>query len=301
MTDKSLELTRFDWDVKKTGAYINDATGFQKRLENKHFMVRDDNYSVLGGVVTDMYAPLTNKLFESIVYEFESSGCKVISYGEWMNGGIIWVQMSHDGMPSEVIGGLTNDKVKSTVLLTTGHGGLSPLKVMATTIRVVCWNTFLTAVSTGDRIATVTHKGDAVQKVYECKTAINELCTSVKDIYANFNRLSEVKVTERFVDKFARRVLSFPDDYTDVSTRKLNQHETMLTYFNDGNNNLNLWGAFNMVTGYVDHHLNNTTDGLKTKFAVDSKYAFSHKSLLGSGHHIKASAYKLLMGVSNNA
>jgi hypothetical protein len=245
---------------------------------------RNDNNHFLGAV-SPSYTNITNASLEQCIYNFEEADCEVISHGEWFKGKIVWVQLKSSQLTDAIIGDNQDDKMKSTILVASGHAGKLPFTVRGTTIRVVCWNTFLAAMQ-GNAAINIRHKGEAQERVYAFNEQITEISKATREVYRNFNRMAKVPVTSDQIDNFAHSMLSIERNQPELPTRSVNRLDGMLSQL-DATAGNTAWGAFNMVTGYVDHFQ------YKKEAPAKGDYEFGYKPLLNNP--LKQKAYKRMM------
>ena len=300
---------RFPWEPKIEDLYqrktfqtkqdINEkVVQEQFRPSGAKGVFRSDNDYFLGPV-TPTYKNISNQSIDEIIYEFEDIGCEYITHGEWQKGKMLYCQLTSSDTSDMVVGtdkeiedynddyARQPDMVKNTILIATGHAGKLPFTVRNTAIRVVCWNTFVMALS-GDAAISIRHKGDAQNRVLAYKDQVNALGAAHRDLMLNFNRMKRAELSAGDIDQFAHDILKInknvPIDSLHGKTVK--RIDSMLEQHDDKAGN-NAWGAFNMVTGYVDHFLNAKSSTEK------GAYDFGYKQLLNAP--LKLQAYNKLM------
>jgi len=290
---------RFPWEVKIEDLYRKDNCGDIDYTPTgvKGVFRTDNNYCM--GAVTPTYKNITNESIENIVYDFEDTGCEYVSHGEWQDGKMIWVQLKSSEIADTCIGtnkeqedqrddyARTPDMVKNTILIASGHAGKLPFTVRGTTIRVVCWNTFIAAMR-GEAAINIRHKGDAQERVYAYSEQVAEIGKAHRELMYNFNRMKRAPASMEQITKFGYSVLDIDPNVPQDSLhgRTVKRIDGMMDQLDDVAG-MNAWGAFNMITGYVDHVQNAKTDVGK------DDYGFSYNSLLNS--RIKQQAYNRMM------
>ena len=190
-------------------------------------------------------------------------------------------------MPTENINtdGKDKDKVESKLLLTNGHAGEMSLSLIATTIRVVCQNTFIAAHRSGDAFHRIRHTKSMDKSVWEMEDTIEGLGRATSLVFDEFVKMRAMEIDsgsdwdKLFHDIFPRYDKSIKED--DWHARRLATYDTVKELYRKDiplTNHTN-WGMFNAITSFVDHHSN------RNDF---SKH-------FGAGHQLKMNAYKTLI------
>ena len=130
---EAIELARLNWIVEQWPLFLQDGRKVKDRVAN----VRSDTQAVLG-VVSTRYEPFQNaeafEFMDSIVGErlamFETAG----SLNEGRN---VWM-MARIPKTLRVAGA---DEINPYILLSNGHDGTKALRMIPTSVRVVCQNT----------------------------------------------------------------------------------------------------------------------------------------------------------------
>lgn len=235
-------------------------------VEQSKAIVRSDTNEVLG-VVGNRYQPLQNveafEFFDDIV------GAEQAIYetaGSLGNGQRVWLLAK---MPDFIQVGNSDDVIEKYVLLSNSHDGSSPVNVLVSPIRVVCANTLTLALKTADkRRLTVRHTASMKDRMKEAEKVLditNKIYQEVGDI---FNAMSNVKMGVKQTEEFFADVLGRDED-GELSTAKKNliwhnpqfENSGILTQLVEegAGSDINgvrgtLWGAYNALTEFVDHH-----------------------------------------------
>ena len=300
---------RFPWEPKIEDLYQRRT--FQTKQDVNEQIVQEDyrptgakgvfrsdnNYFL--GPVTPTYKNISNQSLDEIIYEFEDIGCEYLTHGEWQSGKMLYCQLKSTDASDMVVGtdkeiedynddyARQPDMVKNTILIATGHAGKLPFTVRNTAIRIVCWNTFVMALS-GEAAISIRHKGDAQNRVIAYKEQVNALGMAHRELMLNFNRMKRAQLTAEEIESFGYQMLKVDKNTpTDSLHGKTVKRVDSMLEQHDGTAGNNAWGAFNMVTGYVDHFLNARDD------AKYGAYDFGYKQLLNAP--LKVQAYKKLM------
>jgi len=141
---EAIELAGLGWTVEQWPV-VAESTGRRSEVPNRFANVRADTGRVLG-VVSEQYRPFQNA--EAFDFMDALVGERLAMYetaGALCGGERIWMLAR---IPKEYrIAG--NDVVMPYVLLTNGHDGKNALRMLPTTVRVVCNNTLSLALGNG--------------------------------------------------------------------------------------------------------------------------------------------------------
>lgn len=210
----------------------------------------DDDY--LLSVVKNSYAPIYNEeLTEMTERISEISGFEVTDYSEFGHGRIVFSHLKNTHSDF-AIGGC---KIDDYLLLGNSFDGSYPFFIGTTTNLLRCKNQF-------SRI----RKAESVRHTTYNKNKRDQLMKTLeiyfeqrKQMYADFNRMREVKVDEKTKQLAIDYVLQLNREETldKMHTRTLNRldlvNSDLALEMNDLGNNL--WGMFNGFTKYTTHDL----------------------------------------------
>jgi phage/plasmid-like protein (TIGR03299 family) len=219
---------------------------------------RAGNREILCRMLRDGTAPLQNReafaFFDGIV----GHGAAVYhTAGALGKSERIWILAKLPGC-IRVAG---NDITEKYLLLSNSHDGSSAVQVKFTPVRVVCQNTLMMALDDGPTLRVLHDRAlhAHLDIVPEILGIINE---EYRWIEETFVQMAARRMDLEEVCSYFRRVLPGPRDPADEEAREAVQHKrTELERFLDagcGNDLVGargtLWGAYNAVTEYVDHH-----------------------------------------------
>jgi phage/plasmid-like protein (TIGR03299 family) len=194
-------LALLDWTVEARGLVTVDGKPITTHVAN----VRSDTGAVLG-VVGEGYTPLQND--EAFDFMDSLVGEKLAMYhtaGALKGGRKVWMLAK---IPKEYrIGG--EDVVEPYVLLTNAHDGSRALRMLATTVRVVCQNTLNLALSRAAGGISIRHTGGLPQRVDEARRALGIICKRTDSFAVEAQRMADCKLSRDRVGQFFR--LMFPN------------------------------------------------------------------------------------------
>jgi phage/plasmid-like protein (TIGR03299 family) len=241
--------------------------------------VRTDTGDVLG-IVGNSYEPLQNRdafrFFDSVVGTNEAL---YETAGALGRGERIWILAKLPGFIK--VGG--NDIVNKYLLLSNSHNGSSPVQVKLTPIRVVCNNT-LTAALQGAGEVNIRHTLNAAEEMKQALSLLGLSNSLYEQLDAIFNRMALTKISDKQLLDYVRALV--PDNEEEEENAKANDiRKAFLELYESGQgadlSRGTLWGAFNCVTEYTDHKMeDNPTTRLESIW-------------FGRGEQLKLKAFQL--------
>ena len=256
---EAIGLAGLDWRVEQwpVRAFDPDNHNTEAGIPDVVANVRTDTKSVLG-VVGKRYRVFQNR--EAFDFMDALVGDKLAMYetaGSLHGGKRVWMLAA---IPKEYRAG-SDDLIKPYVLLTNTHDGSQALRMIPTTVRVVCQNTLNLALGmAGAEGLTISHHP-------RLETRIAEARTKLGIIAARFDRFDEelhamlakdLSVTEA---SGYFRGLSGMDIPGGTDRQKKTREKVfgqMLDNFDNERNTLpgvkhTAWGAYNAVSEWADH------------------------------------------------
>ena len=246
--------------------------------------VRSDNHFVLG-VVGKKYRPCQNieafNFVDSLVAEQE---IRYEAAGSLKGGKVVWLLAR---MP-ETIRIAKDDITEQFILFSNGHDGAKAIRVMPTSVRVVCQNTLNLAIRRGERALTISHVGDVNRKL----AAAREVLSLVKKQFAEFGQeaaaMAEVGFDRALQVQLVNELIPDDEDKTKNNSQRIKARDAILGLMTDGAQTLTgirgtAWAAFNAVTHYVDHVARNTG-----KTAAAKSENRMNRIVFGAGAQFKA-------------
>ncbi len=248
-------------------------------VSDRWAIVRTDTGDVLG-IVGDSYEPIQNTdafgFFDTLVGAdetiYETAG--VIGRGER-----IWILARLPGY-IKVHG---KDIVNKYLLLTNSHDGSSGVRVKLTPIRVVCNNT-LTAALQGAGEVQIRHTLNVVEDMKQALTLLGLSNSLYEQLDGIFNRMALTKITDKQLLDYVKALV--PDKEEEEKSEVADGiRSTFLELYESGQgadlSRGTLWGAFNCVTEYTDHKME------------DNPTARLESIWFGRGEQLKLKAFQL--------
>ncbi len=232
--------------------------------EDSFFTMRDDTNAVLGSRLGRDYTVYQNTEALGLVDEMLKFGnCAIETVGGIDDGKKVFICLKlKDGIK---VGG--SDSVEQYVLLANSHDGSLAITAMPTNIRVVCNNTLSAALGGAKAGHKIRHTLNAQDRVKEAFAVMGLLEDSKKANEAAYNamRCNMIEKTEFF--DYIGNIFMTGEEIKELqkgnrealSSRKKNIISDVLQYAEVGvgqrealgNDGLNMWYAYNAVTGYL--------------------------------------------------
>jgi phage/plasmid-like protein (TIGR03299 family) len=248
-----VEAAGLDYTVEKRPLFLKEGQEVPRHFAT----VRTDTNDVLG-VVGSRYEIFQNRnglsLLDAIV------GVKDAIYhtaGALGKGEKVWLLAKLPGYVRTI----GDDVTEKYILLSNSHDGSSPIEIMFTPIRVVCQNTLNVALKNFSKRASLRHTLNVGAKIDE----VREVLGIVSQQYSIFEEASQKLLTvqltkDAFKDYLKNSGVIPTKEEKDQSSRAQNILDEVSNLFQNGKGTEipgvrgTLWGAFNAVTEYVDHH-----------------------------------------------
>lgn len=231
--------------------------------EDSFFTYREDTKGVLGSRLGPDYTVYQNTETLAVVDELLKNGrCKIETAGAIDGGRRVFVCLKLDNAIK--VG--DNDEITQYALLVNSHDGSLAITAMPTNVRVVCNNTLGAALSGAKSQHKIRHTKNAVDRVKEAFTIMGLLEDTRKLNSAAYNAMKYTSITKQEFFDYIGNIFMTPDEIgklqkgeRDVlSTRKKNIITDVLHFAESGigqrqalGNDLNMWYAFNAVSGYL--------------------------------------------------
>jgi len=289
---EAITLAGLDWTVEQWPIHATDPKSINAVTANNHVAnVRTDTKSVLG-IVGKRYKPFQNRgafdFFDSIV------GDNLAMYetaGSLKGGRRVWMLAR---IPKEYRAG-PDDLIKPYVLLINSHDGSTALRMIATTVRVVCANTLNLALSNntkGEGIA-IRHQGSLNDRVRDARRKLGVVAARFDQFDEELHAMLDTEVTGKQLSTYFEGRL--PSLELTSSDRQKNRRAQTLTAFNENFENTTntlrgvrgtAWAAYNAVSEWADHQrgFRGKTNQTKAENRLNSVW-------FGSSHQLKQKAY----------
>jgi len=225
---EAFKLAGLDWEVETRPIYtkgIDDAGNDTfKPIENRVATVRADTNQVLG-VVSNIYKIVQNwEAFQFVDKLIDSGDVRYESAGAVKGGKIVWCLAR---LPDRHYFVSDGDSLARFLLLYNGHDGSNAVKIVPTSVRVVCWNTIsladpsINAEAAGDEQATkamaankrsggsltISHVQNLRFKVEDARRLLSRTNEQFDAFADEARKLSQVRITMAQFDSFLERLI----------------------------------------------------------------------------------------------
>lgn len=237
-------------------------------------------------IVGDDYGLVSDEDTFKMLEGVYGSGACIETAGTLNNGRRIWVLAN--GTKWKV----GSDVIKSYDLWINRHDGSGCFELHRTNTRVVCANTWKTAIGKGrDRVFGVRHTTYVNNNIMAAIVLLNGVDKAETIEREKTQRMASLEMSNAEMSAFVGNLTGFDTQDLQSSTRAKNQYHSIINLFNygTGNTGKTRWDAFNAVTEYVDH-----TRGVRVANGRDKTEVRFESSVLGSGDAMKSRAFELL-------
>jgi phage/plasmid-like protein (TIGR03299 family) len=278
--EEGIKEAGLDWFVECLPVFMQGEAGYQEIPSHKAVIRSTDKQCL--GIVKDRYRPLQNvDAFRFFQPFLQDHFCELEAAGSLRNGQIIWVLARMLNGTQDVA---PNDAVESYLCLAHGHGGILPVSIYFTEIRVVCMNTLRMSLSNGNivRIKHTKHLKESlnlVQQSVDCYR--QEFSLSIE----SYRQMLRHKLPIKGLEAYVRHVFQVPTTVPEMP-RSFEAIEAQYEA-GQGASPGTLWGAFNAVTGYLDHDY-----GRSTETATYSNLFGSNADIRDRANHVALSVLK---------
>jgi phage/plasmid-like protein (TIGR03299 family) len=290
---EAIGLAGLDWRVEQwpVRAFDPDNHSVEAGIPDTVANVRTDTKAVLG-VVGKRYRVFQNH--EAFDFMDSLVGDKLAMYetaGSLHGGKRVWMMAS---IPKEYRAG-PDDLIKPYVLLTNTHDGSQALRMIPTTIRVVCQNTLNLALrEAGVEGLTISHHPKLESRVAEARAKLGIIAARFDSFDDELHAMLEKDLNVTEAGSYFRGLSGI--DLPGQSDRQRKSREQiqgqMLSNFDNDRNTLSgikhtAWAAYNAVSEWADHQrkYRGTTPTDKLDRQLDSVW-------FGQSHQIKQAAYR---------
>jgi phage/plasmid-like protein (TIGR03299 family) len=289
---EAIGLAGLDWHVEQwpVRAFDPHQFGSEARIDEFVANVRTDTRAVIG-VVGKRYRVFQNR--EAFDFMDALVGDKLAMYetaGSLHGGRRVWMLAA---IPKEYRAG-ADDLIKPYVLLTNTHDGSQALRMIPTTVRVVCQNTLNLAMrEAGMDGLTVSHHPRLESRIAEARAKLGIIAARFDKFDEELHAMLAKDLTVTEASGYFRG-LAGADVPGGSDRQKKNREKVygqMLVNFDNDRNSLpgmkhTAWAAYNAVSEWADHQRtyrgSNPVEKLNRR--LDSVW-------FGASHQLKQTAY----------
>jgi phage/plasmid-like protein (TIGR03299 family) len=291
-SEEILHRALLNWKVDQHPVYVHrvkeDHQVVHQQLTGQVANCRSDNNEILG-IVSEKYKVVNNcEAFDFVDSLHQDGIIKYESAGSLKGGKFVWMLAK---MPQEfeVVAG---DKLEQYILFTTAHDGSRAVRVLPTSVRVVCWNTLSLATAKESKGLSIRHKGNIMDKLADARKVIQTAQTKFDGFHKTARKLATAKFDIEQLK--AMTELLFPREKGKNDTRRAKARASIMAAFTDDPQNIDgvrgtAWAGLNAITQFVDHH-----SGYKGKNTEAKAEAKMDSVLLGANARLKVNALNLM-------
>lgn len=266
-TQQALQRGGLDYSVLKLPNIHCLPNGEEIISEDSFFTVRTDVNKVLGSRLGKDYEVLQNIEALNVVDEILQSGTASIETAGAINEGrkaFICLKINRDIIVGD------SDMVKQYVLIATSHDGSLSITALPTNIRVVCNNTLSAALSKASGGIKIRHTSRAADRLQEAAKVLKLISRNTEENTENYNQMKATAISREDLMNYFGNIFCTPAEISELqtgkkmtevlSTRKQNILTDVAQFASrgvgqslalTGPDGLNMWHAYNAVTGYV--------------------------------------------------
>jgi len=259
---EAIQAAGLDWEVQKRQMARPNGGGWMTEEKDCFAVVRKDTDKTLG-IVSDRYQPCQNKELSSFLDAVIGAGAKIESAGALFGGKKVWFLCSLKDSFDVVPG----DQIKPYALFINGHDGKTRLRVLPTTVRVVCNNTLTLATGKDSFGMTIVHDGRLTENVNRARESLGLVYYATERMEREAKELAGKQVRQSQLAAFFVQQVELMKFTKERSELVLQQLSTL----NVGEqNNMrgmegSAWSAFNSYSEWVDHATRRTGADARTE------------------------------------
>mgnify|MGYP006265136507 CR=1 FL=1 len=284
-TDEAYVQAGLDWSVSLRPVYRHDNNEKLTPVGNRKVVVRNDTDKVLG-IVGNQYRPVQNNSLKEFVDLVIGLGARIESGGSLHGGKKIWflcsLKESFDVVPG--------DQVLPYALFMNGHDGKTRMRVVPTSVRVVCQNTLTLATDRETAGMTLRHDGSISSKIEQAKQALGLVYTRTQRLEEEAKALVRRQLrTQEMAEFFVRQIKSLGAS-TEKEAKVMNELMLILASNTCDASNIRgtAWSAYNAWSEWVDHSPKKVSQDVR----LESVW-------IGKGHRQKASAWQQALALTS--
>lgn len=289
---EAIGLAGLDWSVEKRATAAQMADGSWVTIPDTFATVRTDTQAVLG-TVGSFYRPFQNaEAFDFLDAIVAEGVVKYESAGSLKGGRRVWMLAR---MPQE-IRAAKDDVVHPYVLLTNSHDGTSGLRVIPTTVRVVCWNTLTLAMGRAGATEglSLVHTGNLDQRIADARLKLGLVAKRMGQYGEQVAALTKRKLSQQELAGYFAKLVA---DRAEKQQKKLLESFSELLH-NERNSLSGIkgtaWAAYNAASEWADHVMPVRGDSPEAK--NDNRV---NSIWFGSSQRFKAAAWETALALAS--
>jgi len=170
------------------------------------------------GVVSDRYRIVQNDEAFAFTDALLGEGVRYETAGSLQGGRRVWMLAK---LPEKYI--IAGERIEPFLVFSNSHDGSAAIKVCMTPIRVVCQNTLNLALTEARRSWSAKHTGNVQSRMHEARETLGLAHAYMESLGVEFNRLSNIKVTDAKVMEFINELIPLANDATPTQRKNADQ------------------------------------------------------------------------------
>lgn len=255
--EEARRLAGLEWEPEAVPIY--NAKG--EPIKGWQGIQRNDTQDLLN-IARDSYEIVMNQETFEIVWSVMGQGAYLDTAGSVREGRQVWA-LAHLDEPMQIAG--DPSLVFPYIVMLTSHDGTAACKVLPTTVRVVCWNTFQMAAREGDRTGiqlSFRHTSKVKDRIEQAKRAIEGTRNFAGAWAEQANHLSNLLVGRKQIEFFVNEFIPPPPPHVTMTDRQadnlLMSRQTLRWLINEGPANEGIrhtaYGLYQAAGEYLDHY-----------------------------------------------
>ena len=231
---------QLDWNVISRDLHVT-VDGLQYNVPGKVAQLRDDTNEVIG-ITSPQYQVFQNSALRDFVQPLVSEGLlDITNIGYLGKGNKVFIQATMTGDYN-----IAGDDYKGMITLLNSHDGSSALCAGVTTERIICTNTFATAL--GDMSTRLRHTMSIHDEAARITEIVDFVNTGMQRYQEHAEALSRTRCEATTLDDIIAAAYKKP-----VETVRGANNIRRLFRSGAGNEGRTLYDALNAVTDYTSH------------------------------------------------
>lgn len=247
-----LDSMGMNWDVVSKQAYWKDENGLIREIPNVKANIRSDNNHVLG-TVSDKYEIIQNREGFGFIDYMKPMGLDILK-GGYFGERKIWLV----GEFRELVANIGGDVIKMYMVFSLAHDGKGSVKLCITPIRPICSNMLNLAFAKSLRSWSVSHVGNAQEKLHTAEEAIALTTAYIQTFQKTASTLMDVKVGPSILEDLTSQLFPIPTGASEQKEQVMLDRRVIVTDIFNHAPDLGRgtgWDFVNAVSDYAMHYL----------------------------------------------
>lgn len=249
-SEEAIAIAHLDWTVETGQLWGGPSRDQLVQAPDLRTIYRGDTGAILG-TASKLYQPFQNAEAFAFLDSLLEDGTMVYeSAGSLRGGKQIWaLGRLAEGMQ---VGG---EEYGQYMLVTAGHDGKTGIKVLPTTVRVVCANTLSVALGLGEkerRIYSISHLPGIDARLQAARDALEITTAVTRAQRERLEALLTVKLTAGEVEDVVHAIFGQPSEWSGLTRGKADRFGEIVDE-EIARNGRTAYSMLQGITGYADH------------------------------------------------